>query len=162
MKTKNLFPIAAILLALSLQMGLTPLIKIRGVAPDLALIVTLVIVVFNGFDKFWWLAVAAAYLADIFSGLPFGISMCSFIVAIYAADLLQRRVLTAAGFGVRAGVVGVGIILYNFLAILGGLWLGGIKLNLNGYIVIGTVCYDLICAILILYGFQKIFGQKQV
>lgn len=153
---KIFFIALTFLSAVILQLTPASFLVVAGVNPDLVLVLILVLIAVKSFKQLWWGVVLVGCLLDSFSGLPFGLISFSLVGAAYLVDWLSRMVFSVAKFWLTIGLVMTGVLVYNvFLITLAKIFQTNIILDWK-YLLIELI-YDLLIAVVFLYGVKKIF-----
>ncbi len=168
---KSFFAILILLLAVIFQTTLVPFLSLRGVIPNLVLVLILFLVIFKSFQETWWLIILAGLFLDLLSGLPLGLISLSLLITAYLIDRFNRSVFSGAKIWLVAALVALGSLFYNLILI--GLSRLFILINLSQKVTYSNVfswdylitlfliiAYNLV-ALLFFYGIKKIFYQKQ-
>lgn len=168
---KSFFAIIILLLVAILQTTLVPFLALRGITPNLVLVLILFWVIFKGFQEIWWLVILAGLFLDLLSGLPFGLISLSLLITAYLIDWFNRGVFSGAKIWLIAALIALGSLFYNFILIATAKFF--ILVNLSQKVIYSNifswdylitlflvVAYNLV-ALLFLYGIKKIFYQKQ-
>ena len=168
---KSFFAILILLLVAILQTTLVPFLALRGVTPNLVLVLILFWVILKSFKEVWWLVILAGLLLDLLSGLPFGLISLSLLITAYLIDWFNRSVFSGAKIWLVAALIALGSLFYNFILIATAKFF--ILVNLSQKVIYSNifsgdylitlflvVAYNLMTFI-ILYGIKKIFYQKQ-
>lgn len=158
---RHFFIIFSLLLAVVLQATTVPFLSIRGVMPNLALVLVMIFVVLGGFKKVWPHILLAGLFLDLFSGLPFGLASASLISAAYFIDWLNNSIFLELKLAVKAGLIVLGVFVFNLiLSVL------IIIFRLEPIFSISSlflgVLYDVLITLLIFNGIKKIFYKTQL
>lgn len=151
--------ILSLLLAVILQTTILSVLDISGVSPNLVLVLILTLVIFSSFRKLWWVIVLAGLFLDFFSGLPFGLISLSLATTAFLVDWFSRNVFSTTSFWIRIVLVVLAGLVYNILLIV-LIKLFQFDLALSFKYLLIEFLYNLIIAIIFLYGAKKIFYQK--
>ena len=168
---KSFLIILALLLIVILQTTLVPFLSLRGVTPNLVLVLILFWVILKSFRELWWLVILAGLLLDLLSGLPFGLISLSLLITAYLIDWFNRSVFSGAKIWLVAALIALGSLFYNFILIATAKLFALINLsqkviysNIFSWDYLITlflvVAYNLV-VLIFLYGIKKIFYQKQ-
>ncbi|MBU2472595.1 hypothetical protein KKE74_01015 [Patescibacteria group bacterium] len=153
---KNFLVILIFILAIILQVSAAPFLVVFNTGPNLILILILTLVVLKTFERIWWIVVLIGFLIELFSGLPFGLISLSLIGSVYSIDWLNRNVFSTTNFWAMISLIVLGSLIYSILIIILAI-LFQIDLILNLQHLFIELSYNLIMAIIFLYGAKKIF-----
>ncbi len=156
---KSLLIILSLLVAAILQTTLIPFLVILGGAPNLVLVLVLLLVIFKGFRKVWWGVILAGLFLDFFSGLPFGLISLALIAAACLIDWFNKNFFSEIKFWIAALLVFLGTLIYNFfLFSLAEIFLTKTTIGLK-YLFI-EIAYNLLITVIFFYGIKKIFRKE--
>ena len=148
--------ILALLLAVILQTTLLPSLTILGVAPNLVLVLLLVLVIFKGFRKIWLGIVLVGLFLDFFSGLPFGLISLALVATVYLIDWFNKNFFSAIKFWIVASSIVLGTLIYNlFLVSLTKLFQIDLIIGFK-YLFLETV-YNLLITVIFFYALKRNF-----
>ena len=74
-----------------LQVSFFPAAFLFGISPDLVLVLLVVWLVGESFEKTWLIAISAGFVLDAVSAWPFGVSALSFLLVSVMIDFLRKR-----------------------------------------------------------------------
>lgn len=144
-----------IFLIITLQVSFVNFFKIKGIGPDLILIILLIWTIEKGFENSWPAVLIIGLIIDVLSGLPFGLVSLSLISVVFLIDWLKKKIFSQKGFWLVLILITIGTIFHNlFLIIFGGLIQKGLVFNF--YHLLIEIFYNLFIVILF-YGIKKIF-----
>ncbi len=168
---KSFFAIIILLSAAIFQTTLVPFLALRGVIPNLVLVLILFWVILKSFKEVWWLIILAGLFLDLLSGLPFGLISLSLLITAYLIDRFNSNVFSEIKIWLVAVLIALGSLFYNFILIAIAEFF--ILVNLSQKVIYSNIfswdylitlflviAYNSI-ALLFLYGIKKIFYQKQ-
>ena len=138
--------ILGLLFAVILQITFLPFISFIGVGPNLVLVVILILVITQKFEKVWWLILLTGLFLDFLVGLPLGLVSLSLISTAYLIDRFNQSVFSKVSFWVLIILVASGSLIYNLLL-----------LNFSLRYLLIEIVYNLIIALIFYVGFKKIF-----
>ncbi len=168
---KTFLVILGLLLAVILQTTLLPFLALRGIIPDLVLVLILLLVIFRDFRKVWWLVILAGLFLDLFSGLPFGLISLSLLMTTYFINWFNRSIFSETKFWIILFLIGLASLFYELA--LFGLTKLFISVNLSQQEIYSSLfslnyladlflfAFYNMALLAFLYGIKKIFYQKQ-
>jgi len=168
---KTFLIVLGLLLAAILQTSLLPFLALRGIIPNLVLVLILLLVIFKNFKEVWWLVILGGLFLDLFSGLPFGLVSLSLLITAYFINWFNRSIFSEAKFWIVLFLIGLASLFYNL--VLFGLAKLFILVDLNRQEIYPSLfslnfLADLflftfynMALLTFLYGIKKIFYQKQ-
>jgi hypothetical protein len=112
---KLIIKIAAIFLAVILQVTLLPLLSIKGMWPNLILISVLILVLSGLKNDALLMAAIGGLLFGFFSPLRFGLDAIIFIGLILLLEEMSKKYLPAINLVIVSGVIFSGTLLYGLL-----------------------------------------------
>ncbi len=155
---KNIGIILGLFLIVILQITVAPFFSIYGVAPNLVLVLVLLIAS-KGFKRNWGWILLLSLLLDYFSGHLFGLVSLSLVVTAYSIDLINAKVFSVAKFWIISFLVIIGTVFYNFLlTVLSKIFQTGLIFNYQ-YLLI-EIPYNLVILIIFSYGLKKILHKE--
>jgi hypothetical protein len=145
---RNLIAIPVILLAVILQSSVVTNIRLLSGHGDLPLVMLAAWALQDDVDNAWHWAVALGTLVGFVSSIPWFIPIIGFLVVVFSAQNLQRRIWRAPLLAMFT-VTFLGTIVVNILS-LAGLRISGVLLPINevlGLIVLPAILLNLLLAI---------------
>lgn len=157
---RHFFIIFSLLLAVVLQATVVSFLSVRGITPNLALVLIFIFVVLGGFERVWVYVLLTGLFLDLFSGLPFGLFSASLVAATYFINWLRSSISLELKFVGGTGMVVLGVFVFNlFLNILAALL--HLEPVFNFDFLLWSALYNLLITILIFNGIKKIFYKTQ-
>ncbi len=153
---RTFLAILIFLLAIILQVSAIPFLIVFNTNPNLILVLVLILVILKTFQRTWWIIVLTGFFIELFSSLPFGLISLGLIGSACLIDWLNRNVFSTKNFWVMISLIILGSLVYNILLIvLAKLFQVDLILSLEHLFI--ELSYNLIIAIIFLYGAKKIF-----
>jgi hypothetical protein len=150
--TLLIFLLAVILESTVLSSG--PVLKS---APNLVLVLALLLVFFKTFRKIWPIILSASVLLDTFAGLPFGLISLSLIAAAYLIDWFNRNVFSGNKLWLAASLIISGTLVYSLLlVVLGKFFDVDLTAGLKELPV--KIIYNFLISVILFYGAKKVFS----
>ncbi|MFH1671209.1 MAG: rod shape-determining protein MreD [Candidatus Portnoybacteria bacterium] len=109
---KTILFIFILLLLITLQTTSLGFLSFKGASPNLVLIFFLLLVIFKGFEKTWWIIVIAGLLLDFFSSLPFGAISVGLVLACFLIDWFNQKIFSGIKLWTGAFLVILGNLIY--------------------------------------------------
>lgn len=126
-------------------------------APNLILVLALLLVFFKTFRKSWPIILSASVLLDAFAGPPFGLISVSLIATAYLIDWFNRSVFSGNKHWLAASLVILGTLVYSlFLVALGGFFDIDLTAGLKELPV--KLIYNFLLSAILFYGAKKVFS----
>lgn len=161
---KSLVVFFTLLFIAVIQSSFLPFVFFKTVKPNLVLVIGLFCaVIFTG-DLKWWIVFFAGFLADFFSGLPFGLGLLSFVVSFYLVFLFKKNIFGQLNLRITLVLVGFGTLVYIFLLlVMNSFWSGYNFLAYRSGLVLtifAELFYNLLSGIFFYYVWQKIQNKS--
>ncbi len=153
---KTFLIILIFLLAVVLQTTVFPALTVWGIAPNLVLVLILLLVILKGFKETWLAVLASGLFLDLFSGLPFGLISLSLVTSAFLIDWINKSLFSTVKFWISVSLIVLGTLFYNLLLFgLSKLFRVDLVFGLT-HLFIETV-FNLLLSIIFFYVFKKIF-----
>lgn len=114
-----IFFVVSILLFAVLQISFLPNFFSANSSPELVLVAIILMTGIYGIEKIWRMIILAGFFMDIFSFLPIGVNILSFIVTAFVISLLEKRLLDLRGtwkFLIAAFLIVIGTIVNGMVS----------------------------------------------
>lgn len=153
---KTFLIILLFLLAVVLQTTIFPALTVWGAAPNLVLVLVLLLVILKSFKETWLAVLATGLFLDLFAGLPFGLISLSLVTSAFLIDWLNKSLFSTVKFWISVSLIILGTLFYNlFLFSLSRLLGVDLVFSLS-HLFIETF-YNLLLTVIFFYVFKKIF-----
>lgn len=152
---RNFLLATALFITLILQSTLVNVFSIKGVVPDLVLVLVMILVVLSGFNKNWFFVLFAAIGLDFFSGFSFGIISINLLLSSFFIDWLNRKIFSFTKISLISFLIIGGILVYYILLFLTFAFLLDAEFPLTWMNLLIKLLYDLVLIFLIFYGIKK-------
>jgi len=147
----------ALILSVILQTTLISFLTFLGTGPNLVLVLVLVLVVWQKFDKVWWLIVLTGLLLDLLIGLPLGLASLSLVTTAYLIDRFNQSIFSGVKFWITGFLVILGTLIYTIiLLILTKVFQVDMAFKLLSLFI--GVSYNFLISLVIYAGAKKIFS----
>jgi len=107
-----------LIISVVLQTTLIPFLSIGDVSPNLVLILVLFLIIWQKFDRVWWLIVLTGLFLDLLIGLPFGLASLSLITTAYLIDLFNQSIFSGIKFWIIGALVILGTLIYAIISLI--------------------------------------------
>jgi rod shape-determining protein MreD len=112
---KTFLIILFLLLAVVLQTTIFSALTVWGVAPNLVLVLVLLLVILKSFKETWLAVLATGLLLDLFSGLPFGLISLSLVTSAFLVGRINKSLFSTVKFWITVSLIILGTLFYNLL-----------------------------------------------